>query len=55
MLGDPTLVVFPELSDRDRGCCFETGDVMLDLYGDYLDSHFEQIDSTPIWALYRRR
>lgn len=55
VLGDATLVIVPQLSTRDRGLSFETVDAMLDLYGDYLNAHFQQIDSTPTWKLYRRK
>jgi hypothetical protein len=34
---------------------FETVDLMLRLYGDYLQSHFELLDVSDHWILYRRR
>ncbi|HXW13759.1 MAG TPA: hypothetical protein VEN79_04550 [Terriglobia bacterium] len=53
-LGDASLVMVPRLADRSRGCCFETADVLLGLYGDYLRAHFHKLDSTNTWVLYRR-
>lgn len=53
-LGDATLVMVPRFADRSAGCCFETPDMMLQLYGDYLHSHFQEIASTDAWILYRR-
>lgn len=53
-LGHATLVMVPRLTDRSSGCCFATPDLMLELYGDYLHSHFQEIVSTDTWILYRR-
>jgi hypothetical protein len=55
VLANSTLVIVPRLTDRDQGWSFETVDAMLSLYGEYLNSHFEQIDSSASWTLYRRR
>jgi len=53
-LGDASLVMVPRLADRRWGCCFETADVLLAQYGDYLHAHFYEIASTDSWVLYRR-
>jgi hypothetical protein len=53
-LGDASLVMVPRLTDRSQGWSFETVDVMLNLYGDYLRAHFHQVASTDTWVLYRR-
>lgn len=53
-LGSTPLVMVPRLADRSLGCCFETPDLMLQIYGSYLQSHFHEIASTDTWVLYRR-
>ena len=45
---------FRGLPMEGTGCCFETPDMMLELYGGYLHSHFQEIASTDAWILYRR-
>lgn len=53
-LSDSSLVIVPRLLDRRTGYSFETADVMMELYGGYLHDHFHKVESTEIWALYRR-
>lgn len=53
-LGDASLVIVPRLLNRNAGCCFETADIQLQLYGDYLRENFHQIGATETWVLYRR-
>jgi hypothetical protein len=53
-LGSASLVMVPRLADRSLGCCFQTPDLMLGIYGGYLHSHFHEIASTETWVLYRR-
>jgi hypothetical protein len=53
-LGDASLAMAPRLTDRRFGCCFETPDLMMELYGDYLYSHFHEVASNDSWTLYRR-
>jgi len=53
-LGSAPLVIVPRLADRSSGCCFQTPDLMLEIYGGYLRSHFHEIASTDTWVLYRR-
>ena len=53
-LGHASLVIIPRLGDRSHGCCFETVDLMVSLYGDYLHEHFREVASTTGWTLYRR-
>ena len=53
-LGDASLVIVPRIANRTRGCCFETVDVLLELYGDYLHAHFHELDANDTWVLYRR-
>jgi len=53
-LGDASLVMVPRLADRSSGCCFETTDLLFELYGDYLHAHFHELASTDTWVLYRR-
>lgn len=52
-LGHTTMVMVL-LQDRSKSCCYFTTDLMLELYGDYLYSHFRKIASSETWALYRR-
>jgi hypothetical protein len=52
--GDASIVMVPRLANRTQGCCFETVDVLLGLYGDYLRAHFHEQASTDTWGLYRR-
>jgi hypothetical protein len=54
-LSDATLVMIPRLTDRSRGCCFETVDVMMELYGDYLEARFYEADRSAKWRLLARR
>jgi len=53
-LGDASLVMVPRLIDRSRGCCFESADALLTLYGAYLQTHFHEVASSNTWTLYRR-
>jgi hypothetical protein len=53
-LGDATVVMVPRLADRSGGCCFDTVEAQLALYGDYLQTHFQELASTDVWVLYRR-
>jgi hypothetical protein len=53
--GDASIVMVPRLLDRAQGCCFETVDVLLQLYGDYLRANFWEQASNNTWILYRRK
>lgn len=53
-LGRTSLVMVPRLSDRSLGGNFDTVDLMGEIYGGYLHSHFHEIAATDTWALYRR-
>ena len=53
-LGSATLVMIPRRTDPSQWD-FETVDLMLGLYGDYLQSHFELLEVSDHWILYRRR
>ena len=53
-LGSASLVMVPRLTDRSQGWGFQTVDLMVEIYGDYLRSHFHEIASTDTWMLYRR-
>jgi hypothetical protein len=52
-LGDTSLVIVPRNVDQNLGCDFTIPDLMLKLYGSYLQSHFHEIASTNTWILYR--
>jgi hypothetical protein len=51
-LGDATLVMVPRITASRFG--FDTVEVLLELYGDYLRAHFHELASTDTWVLYRR-
>ncbi len=53
-LGSATLVMIPRRTDPAQWD-FETVDLLLRLYGDYLQSHFELLEVSDHWILYRRR
>jgi len=53
-LGDASLVMVPRLADRTQGCCFETVDLLLKLYGAYLSANFHEQASSDNWTLLRR-
>ena len=54
-LGSASLVMVLRPTDRTKGWSFETVDLMLELYSDYLQAHFERVDMSEHWILYRRR
>ncbi len=54
-LGDASLVMLPRHVPGMQGGGFDTRDVMLELYGQFLHTNFEPIDSSEGWILYRRR
>jgi hypothetical protein len=54
-LGSASLVMVLRPTDRTKGWSFETVDLMLELYSDYLQAHFERLDMSEHWILYRRR
>jgi hypothetical protein len=51
-LGDTTLVMIPLVPPSRFG--FDTVDVLLGLYGDYLRANFHELASTDTWRLYQR-
>jgi hypothetical protein len=55
VLGESSLVMVPRLIDRSHGWSFETVDVLLRIYGDYLSARFVEVGATDTWVLYRRR
>jgi hypothetical protein len=55
LLGSASLVMVPRFTDRSQGWNFDTVDLMLELYGDYLQAHFQLLESSEHWMLYRRR
>ena len=54
-LGSVSLVVVPRNFDNVQGRGFENVDAMLEIYGNYLQANFAQVDSSEAWSLYRRR
>jgi hypothetical protein len=54
-LGNASLVMVPKVLNRGEDVGSTTLDCMLDLYGAYLRSNFERMDSSEVWTLYRRR
>jgi hypothetical protein len=53
-LGDASIVMIPRLADRTQGCCFETVDLLLGHYGEYLRANFHEQASSDTWVLLRR-
>lgn len=54
-LGEVSLVMIPRRVPGIQGWNFDTDDAMLQIYGNYLQNNFVQIDSSESWTLYRRR
>jgi hypothetical protein len=54
VLADASVVMVPRLVDRSQGWSFETVDLMLRLYGPYLQTHFQLLGVSNQWMLYRR-
>ncbi len=54
-LGDVSLVMVPRRVAGVQGWNFDSEDAMLELYGNYLHSHFREFDSSEAWTLYRRQ
>jgi hypothetical protein len=54
-LGSASLVMVPRFTDRTHGWNFDTVDLMLNRYSDYLLSHFQLVETSDHWILYRRR
>ena len=54
-LGNTTVVMVPRLLDRSKGWGFQTFDTMMALYGEYLRDHFQEVESTGSWTMYRRK
>jgi hypothetical protein len=52
---DTTIVMIPKFASRNEGCCFETVDLMKELYGNYLKSNFIEKDSSEFWTLLIKR
>jgi len=53
-LGSASLVIVPRLTDHSQGRDVQTVELMWEIYGSYLQSHFREIASTDTWSLYRR-
>lgn len=47
-------VAYPILRESDEGCCKETVEMLLKLYGNYMKEHFVAEDRSLSWALFRR-
>jgi hypothetical protein len=52
-LGTADWVMIPQMVP-DHGCCEETVQVMLKMYGPYLQAHFQQVDRSENWILLKR-
>jgi hypothetical protein len=52
-LGTADWVIIPQMIP-DQGCCHETVQAMLEMYGAYLEAQFERVDSSANWILLRR-
>lgn len=52
-LGDAHWVMIPRMVPG-QGCCQETAQLMLDLYGSYLAQHFAETERTSDWILLAR-
>lgn len=51
MFGRADYVLYPLLRKSDEGCCQETVETLLTLYGDYLGKHFIPEERSSSWAL----
>ena len=47
-------VLYPVLRESDKGCCYETVETLLKLYGDYIGKHFIAEERSSSWALLKR-
>jgi hypothetical protein len=48
---DTTMVMIPNVSSKDPGCCMDTLDLMKKLYGDFLGKNFVEKDRSQFWTL----
>ncbi len=55
VLGEAPIVMVPKFTDRSQGWNFDVVDVLLRVYGPYLEANFELQDQSSHWLLYRRR
>lgn len=54
LFGNADFVVYPILRESDKGCCKETVEMLLKLYGNYIKGHFVAEERSLSWALLRR-
>lgn len=52
--GDASLVMVPRMTDPKLEYTFKTVEILLQVYGDYLNADFHEVASTDTWLLYRR-
>jgi hypothetical protein len=52
-IGTADWVIIPQMLP-DQGCCQETVQAMHEMYGAYLQAHFEQVDGSENWILLKR-
>jgi hypothetical protein len=55
VFSETSVVMVPRHRERSWDWAFESVDAQLAIYGDYLSTHFREVESTETWSLYRRR
>jgi hypothetical protein len=49
------MVIIPIMRDEDDGCCKDVVHRMMEIYGDYIEEHFQELEQTENWDLVIRR